>query len=247
MEDNYKIYKYTNQVNGKIYIGQTKNTLEERAKSNGSNYCESRYFWNAIQKYGWKNFIGEIIEENLTREEANEREIFYIKKYDSTNRDVGYNLEYGGNNSLMPDESKKIISEKAKERYIDKTKNPMYGKKHSQETLDKMRSKKIGKNNPMYGRHLSEESKRKQKETFERNGSTRTHVWTDEERKQRSEISKRYCEQNVNKKVRCLEDDLVFGSITEAAKYYGVSVSTLSGTLHGKQHTSKGKHFEFVS
>lgn len=42
------IYKYTNIINGKIYIGQTCMSLHERAGSNGSNYKGSRHFYNAI-------------------------------------------------------------------------------------------------------------------------------------------------------------------------------------------------------
>lgn len=73
----YKIYKYTNLINGKIYIGQTKNSLEKRAL-NGTNYKGSRYFYNAIQKYGWNNFIPEILEDGLSLDKANIREEYYI-------------------------------------------------------------------------------------------------------------------------------------------------------------------------
>ena len=48
------------------------------------------------------------------------------------------------------------------------------------------------------------------------------------------------------KKVLCVEDNKSFKSLTEAAKFYKVAVSTLSGTLHGYQNTCAGKHFEFV-
>lgn len=243
----YKIYKYTNLINGKVYIGQTKSSLNRRSQKDGRNYQGCRHFYNAIQKYGWENFVPEILADNLTSDEANTLEIYYIDKYDSTNRQKGYNISFGGDNATMSEESKRIISQKAKERYVDKTKNPMYGKKHSSDSLQKMSNNKIGENNPMYGKHLSEEAKRKQRETYERNGSTHAYEWTDDMRKQKSIQQKELCKTYICKVVKCVEDDLIFDSVTKAALYYNVSTSTLSGHLRGNQHTCKGKHFTYVN
>lgn len=107
----YKIYKYTCKDNGKIYIGQTCTTIEERAKRNGSNYNECRYFWNAIQKHGWNNFECEILLDKLTQEEANYWEEYYIKKFNATDRNVGYNLTYGGNSNTPTEEVKQRMKE----------------------------------------------------------------------------------------------------------------------------------------
>lgn len=229
-----------------IYIGQTKNTLEERAQSGGSNYRECRYFWNAINKYGWDNFTPEILKDNLSREEANYWEKYYISLYDSTNRDVGYNIQCGGNNTELLDETKLIISQKAKDRYSDKTKNPMYGKKHSEDSIEKMSKKKVGSNNPMYGKHLSEESIAKANETKRKNNSFYRPKYTEE---QLIEISKKFKEvaKQFQKTVRCIEDDICFDSITKCAEYYNTSFSNLSGHLNGRQNTCCGKHFEFVN
>ena len=74
----YKIYKITNSINSKVYIGQTAYSLKKRfsehinrAKSEPSI---TRPLYNAIRKYGAENFIIEEIESNLTKEEANIRE-----------------------------------------------------------------------------------------------------------------------------------------------------------------------------
>ena len=83
----HKIYKYTNKVNGKVYIGRTCRTLKERSGLNGRGYRTCVAFWNAIQKYGWENFEGEILESSLRNVEAGEKEMFYIAKFDSTNKD----------------------------------------------------------------------------------------------------------------------------------------------------------------
>lgn len=79
----HKIYKYTNKVNGKVYIGRTCRTLKERAGHNGSYYESCPYFWRAIKKYGWDSFEGKIIEEGLSDTEAAVKEIFYINLYES--------------------------------------------------------------------------------------------------------------------------------------------------------------------
>ena len=97
MKHNYKIYMHKNKINGKVYIGQTSKSLDERCGKNGSGYIGCIRFYNAIQKYGWDNFEHEIIEDNiLDREAANKKEIFYIKLYNSTDSNFGYNLQSGG-------------------------------------------------------------------------------------------------------------------------------------------------------
>lgn len=93
--NDYCIYIHTNQINGKVYIGQTKN-IENRWMNQGEKYKYSPRFWSAIQCYGWDNFSHEILKDNLSKEEADKQEIYYINKYDSTNLDKGYNLTKGG-------------------------------------------------------------------------------------------------------------------------------------------------------
>lgn len=94
MEKKYCIYKHV-APNGKVYIGQTYNT-KQRWSRNGNNYKNSPYFYEAIQKYGWENFRHEIILDNLTKKEADEKEKEYIILYDSQNREKGYNCNEGG-------------------------------------------------------------------------------------------------------------------------------------------------------
>ena len=93
MSNNYKIYIHRNKINGKVYIGQTKQPLKSRW-NNGYGYKQCTKFWNAIQKYGWDNFEHKLIEDNLTLDEANRKEQYYIQKYNSI--DNGYNISIGG-------------------------------------------------------------------------------------------------------------------------------------------------------
>lgn len=93
----YCVYSHTNKINGKIYIGLTSMKPEERW-ANGKHYHKGTHFRNAIDKYGWDNFEHEIIEDNLTKKEAANSEIYYISLYNSTDRRYGYNMSSGGEN-----------------------------------------------------------------------------------------------------------------------------------------------------
>ena len=95
MEYNYKIYIHKNKINGKVYVGQTKQSLKRRW-NNGNGYTQCPYFYNAIKKYGWDNFEHILLDEHLTKEEANTKEQDYIKYYKSSSPEFGYNISNGG-------------------------------------------------------------------------------------------------------------------------------------------------------
>lgn len=86
------IYKITNKVNGKAYIGKTRYTVEFRWRQH-QHEKDKNYFHNAIHQYGADNFNVETLEECEVTQ-LNEREIFYIAKYDTFNN--GYNMTIGG-------------------------------------------------------------------------------------------------------------------------------------------------------
>jgi len=95
------IYKITNDVNDKIYIGQTINSLEERIREYHVevNYSKhNRPITDAMRKYGLKHFKFEIVIDNIqSKEEMDELERYYIKKLHTTCKENGYNIELGGN------------------------------------------------------------------------------------------------------------------------------------------------------
>ena len=107
-ENNYKVYKYTSP-SGKYYIGQTCRSLKARAY-NGEGYCHSTYFYNAIKKYGFENFSCEILKQDLSLEEANYWEKFFISFYKSNDRKYGYNITLGGENHSLSEEGKAKLS-----------------------------------------------------------------------------------------------------------------------------------------
>lgn len=98
-DKNFKVYMHTSP-NGKRYIGITCQRPAKRWGGNGYGYVGNEYFWRAIQKYGWDNFKHEILFENLTQQEAEQKEIELIAYYDSTDPNKGYNITAGGSYSF---------------------------------------------------------------------------------------------------------------------------------------------------
>lgn len=114
----YIIYKIINKVNNKVYIGQTIN-FKERVRSHRetafrkSSREYNKPLYRAMRKYGLENFEIKIIDDSATSfEELNEKEIYYIQKYNScVDYGCGYNLDKGGKNGLKSDYTKNKISE----------------------------------------------------------------------------------------------------------------------------------------
>lgn len=146
------IYKVINKINGKIYVGQTAGNFERRkilhlSRARGVSNLP---FYNAIRKYGPEDFVWEILEECRTIEELNEREEYWIKEL-NTIAPNGYNLKYGGKNSLYSEESRERMSEAKK----GKKRKPF-----SEEHRKNMSEAKQGENHPMYGKSPSEEARK---------------------------------------------------------------------------------------
>ena len=104
----YSVYEHVNKINGKRYIGITKQLPIHRWGYGGKNYFASPRFWSAIQRYGWKNFDHNVLYSNLTKEEACKLEIELIAKYQSQIN--GYNITAGGDHPNITDETKEKMS-----------------------------------------------------------------------------------------------------------------------------------------
>lgn len=131
------IYKITNNIDGKIYIGLYSKSKENFQKYWGSGVLISR----VIKKYGKENFSKEILEENIsTISELFSKEIFYIDKYNSTNPKIGYNISKGGEGHFAKhsNHTKNVLSEKAKVRLSNPENHPRYGTKTDSETKEKI-------------------------------------------------------------------------------------------------------------
>lgn len=86
----YSIYKHTTP-DGKVYIGQTKNNPNYRWNS-GKGYSKRKSFYDAILLYGWDNIQHEVLEVVATKQQAIEKERYYIKEFNSGNPEYGYNV-----------------------------------------------------------------------------------------------------------------------------------------------------------
>lgn len=138
----------------KYYVGITSNTPENRWRHDGVGYKRNVYFMNAINKYGWDNITHKIIAKHLTHDEACKMEMDLIKELKSNDRVHGYNLTDGGDGV-----SGYKFTEEQYLKILGKTgdKNPFYGKRHSEETRQKMRENhadlsgsKNGRAKPIY-------------------------------------------------------------------------------------------------
>ena len=124
------IYKITNLINNKVYIGQTINSLEQRLSRHKQDALSGRlntHFARAIRKYGIDNFIAEVIDTAQSQEELTQKEYYWIGYYHACEQ--GYNetnnmFKCGGNT------------------YANKDKKEMC------EISSKIRASKIGGKNP---------------------------------------------------------------------------------------------------
>lgn len=107
------IYLTTNLLTGKIYIGQ------HHAEQFSTSYIGSgTMLRKAIKKYGKQNFTVELLCECLTQEELDEKEINYIAKYNSTDKQIGYNVSLGGNSTNFSEETKQRIADIHRNRLL---------------------------------------------------------------------------------------------------------------------------------
>lgn len=105
-----QIYKITNTINNKIYVGQTTRTIEIRWKEHKKNIEALKHrlpLYKALDKYGVENFVVELLED-CEDDKLNEREVYWIKKLESFG-DKGYNCTVGGQgNTIREDPSQHI-------------------------------------------------------------------------------------------------------------------------------------------
>jgi group I intron endonuclease len=146
------IYKVTNIVNGKIYIGQTTQGLVVRETKHFSGKVK-HYFSRALHKYGRDNFTWETIEYCDSKEELDEMEFHYIKQYNSNNREYGYNCTLGGEGQVGFKHTKESIE---KMRIAQLGNKNMLGKHHTDITKKILSEKASGSNHNRYGKYGKE-------------------------------------------------------------------------------------------
>lgn len=221
------IYKATNSVTGKVYIGQTIKSLAKRRSEhiyNSKRGCDS-YFYKSVNKYGSDIFEWDVLCECDTKEELDEMEFHYIRQYKIS---TGvYNLTDGGDGShgrLVSTETKKKMSEANKGRQI------------SDDLRKKFSENRRGENNPNYGNKMSDESKARISE------ANKGRIKSVEERRKKSDIfsgdgnpSAKYCE------IRSPDGDIYKASTRkEICDRFGLNPTHISSVLNGKRNHHKG-------
>ena len=185
------IYETTNLISGRKYIGQ------HVAAEFDPNYKGSgKQLRNAINKYGWDNFLPKLLCPCFSREELDAEEIFLIDYFDAVNSENYYNLQAGGQTGNIKgsklSESTKLKLSKSHKGLLVGPRNPMYGKKHSLHTRELMSQSRtgllVGERNPRYGVPLTDVEKKHLSEVFSGEGNPfygKKH--TDETKKRISE------------------------------------------------------------
>lgn len=220
------IYKITNQINGKFYIGKTIKTLQNRFH----NHCyealkrnSTTYFHRAIRKYGKENFILEEIE-LCDNKILNEKEVFWISKlrphYNQTNGGEGIN------GYKYTEEQCRKISERMIGKY-EGNKNPFYNQTHTKQQKEKWSKMRKGQPSPcgFTGKSHKEESKNKTSQTLKNNPNVK-----------RTKVFQYDIEGNFLRE---------FQSFADAAQFVKTSPSNIKYTCEGKFKHCKGYKWSY--
>lgn len=257
------IYLITNKLNGKRYVGQTKFSIEDRFEKHvyDAIIANRGYALHAaLRKYGIENFTIKLLSKCNNLGEANHRESYYIRLLNSLSP-AGYNLRPGGDNSPISAETKKKMSENRKgnkhhffgKHFSDQHKKNLsesqtgrgLGSKMSEETKKKMSLSHTGK-------EFSEDTKKKLSDallgiplTDERKENIRMAFWKSDSAQSRIN---RLIEEGLKtaKPVRCIETNMEYRSIHQAAKNMGLHRPGIKRSLDtGKKY--RGYTFEYAS
>jgi predicted GIY-YIG superfamily endonuclease len=213
----YTVYIATSP-SGKFYIGMTKKVMEERRKEHercAKRGEKKRIFYKALIKYAF-NFTWEIIASNLTKCEAEQKEIELIAKFDTTNRRFGYNQVKGGLSGDIRTEKSKIRWKNSMKKYYD---DPEYLK-----FISETKKKEIYENPEIKERLLKQV----------------TDYFSIEEN--REKLAKK----KGGKPFVCIETGEIFKSIHAAGEKLNVSYQNIWKVLKEKRKQTKGYTFKYV-
>ena len=241
------IYKITNNINEKIYIGKD--------SSNKKNYYGSgEAIKNSIKKYGKDNFSKEIIDYAVSLEELNNKEIYWIKFYNSMNPKIGYNRSSGGEGDFILSN----MSEEARERMKESLKKAWESKEFSdikrENTINYFKDPENRKKQSDIQKKVWENKSSEEKlEITERlkNGSKKR--WAkDEEKKKASDLWKKNnpmfdldVRKNFSDSVKgesnpfskeCSVDGIVYGSISLAMEKLGLTRNQISYRIRSNNY-----------
>lgn len=220
--EGYVVYMHTTPSNKK-YIGITMQEPNKRWAS-GFGYIESSYFYNAIKKYGWENIEHRILIHGLTKEQAINWEKKLIKYHKSNNRKYGYNLTKGGECTQF-NYSTRLKMSKTHGKFGEE--NPFYGKRHTEETKQKIREKL---QKPDSYKPKIKKPKLSQAKTGEGN----------------SMYGKLGKDNFKSIDIYCVELKKIFHGIHEAERQLNVPASKICAVCKGRRMSTHGLHFKYL-
>jgi hypothetical protein len=250
------IYKTTNLINGKIYIGQDKN-------NNPSYFGSGDLIKKSIKKYGKESFIKEILCVCDTIDELNEKEKFYINEFNTIDRNIGYNITIGGTDGTMLDRKhSKETKEKMRLSALGKKKSETHrkniglskkGKKLSNETKLKMsnsnrlKGKKIEPHSVDIRKKISDSKKGKKLSDETKLKMSNSHMGI-----KNHFYGKKHSEEFMKTKRKKIIQMTINGefikewdSLSEASINLDIYISNISNVLKGKYKTTGGFKFKY--
>lgn len=238
------IYKITSP-SGKIYIGQT-NNIQDRVRRYKHSYCKGqRYLYSSIEKYGWDSHKFEVLEECPICD-LNTKESYYIGIYNSTNREIGMNLQSGGDKCIETEETrilKKLNHPKRVSFYAER--DGIVQKFDSMNDAEKI----LGVTRKSIREQLKDPNKKIGKYSYSYEYPTtitnnkRTRIQTNETR---AKISKNHASK---KKIYVVDNNKIreFESITAASKELGDSKKVIWFAINNPSRTKSkySYHLEY--
>lgn len=236
------IYKITNVINGKVYIGQTI-CFERRWKEHITDSRRKNpksVIGKAIKKYGGGNFNTKIVYNAHDQDELNDMEIHVIAEHKSTNREVGYNRDKGGVGSsghvyVCSDKTKaklseinkgKTLSKETKQKIGDALKckqKPPFSDEHKEKLSDAKRG------NPLSDEHRAKISAAKK--------GKKKGPHSNESRQKMSDSSKKCPVIQLSKSGEFITE---YVSLCAAECATGVFATNISNVCKGKKKSAGG-------
>jgi group I intron endonuclease len=206
------VYCATNKENNLVYIGQSVKSLKDRLRTHKADAFQKKVvspFYNAIRKYGWDTFTWKVLDTGA----------FF--------RDIGYNMNTGGDNRVYNEEHCKHMSEIKKE-------TPAWnkGKKLSEEHKKNLSISHTGYK--MTPKHIE--------------NSRRGHLGIPCSNEKKEKIRKALIghEGAGKKSVICIETQKQFSSLKEVERVMNIRSSSIGMCCNGKLKTSGGYHWQYI-
>lgn len=261
------IYKITNLLNGKVYVGQTTWPSNHRRSIHFSqlrrNAHNNKHLQSAFNKYGKHSFVFEVIQEISPRCPVvlNESERQWIRRLDSCNPSFGYNIEMGGSknrssfhsawNKGLPRELQPRFGKKLDQALIQERRALREQKKAQFKTKNKVRSapwnKGIKTGLTPWNKGLPKEKQSRfgakhSAETIKRmSESQNKRVYSEDQKNFARTVGKK-----VSVPIKCISTGEVFCSQIEASRKLGIKRTRITEVLRGKKKHHKGLVFERV-